>query len=67
MEMEFEFKFSTEETNLIMQGLGKLPSEVSMDIIIKIQEEGQRQIQEQQKIQNKDNGKVKPKKVKSVA
>lgn len=44
-----ELKLTVEEANLILQGLQELPAKVSMQLIIKLQSEGQRQFEEQNK------------------
>jgi hypothetical protein len=44
-----ELKLTIEEVNLILVGLHELPAKVSMQLILKLQSEGQRQFEEQQK------------------
>lgn len=44
-----KFELTTEEVNLILTGLQELPAKVSMQLIIKLQSEGQRQFEEQNK------------------
>lgn len=51
--MEIVYKLSVEEANLIIAGLQELPAKVSMQLIIKLQNEGQRQFEEQNKIEAK--------------
>jgi hypothetical protein len=41
---ELSFEFTLEEINLVLQGLGKLPAKMSMQLIIEIQEIAQKQL-----------------------
>lgn len=42
---------TVEEVNIILSALQELPAKLSMQLIIKLQQEGQRQFEEQQKSQ----------------
>ena len=42
--MEFTFKFTEQEANLVLQGLGELPAKTSMSIINKIQIQAKEQM-----------------------
>jgi len=44
-----KFELTTEEVNLILTGLQELPAKVSMQLIIKLHHEGQKQFEEQNK------------------
>jgi hypothetical protein len=44
-----EFKLTLEEANLIIAGLQELPARASMQLILKLQAEGQKQFEEQNK------------------
>lgn len=43
------FELTIEEANLIISGLQELPAKISMPLILKLQTEGQKQFEEQQK------------------
>ncbi len=43
------FDLTVEEINLILSGLQELPAKVSMPLILKLQAEGQKQFEEQNK------------------
>ena len=45
-----EFKLTVEEANLILSALQELPAKTSMQLILKIQNEGQKQFEEQEKM-----------------
>lgn len=47
--MEIIFKVTVEESNIILAGLQELPAKVSMPLILKLQAEGQKQFEEQNK------------------
>jgi hypothetical protein len=40
----FDFSFTEQEINLILSGLGKLPAEMSLKLILEIQKEASEQI-----------------------
>lgn len=44
-----ELEFTIEEVNLILHGLQELPAKYSFQLLLKIQAEAQKQIDEQQK------------------
>ena len=41
--MQYSFQFTSEQVNLILSGLGKLPAEVSFNMITLIQQEATKQ------------------------
>lgn len=43
----FEFNFSEQQVNLILGGLGKLPAEQSLELILEIQKKANEQIVQQ--------------------
>lgn len=43
-----ELKLTVEEINLVLAGLQELPARVSMQLILKLQSEGQKQFEKQQ-------------------
>ena len=43
----FEFNFSEQQVNLILNGLGKLPAEQSLELILEIQKKANEQIVQQ--------------------
>lgn len=49
--MEFTFIVKEEEANLILKGLGKLPAEESMNLIIKINQDARKQIEDKKNIE----------------
>ena len=44
-----KLELTVEETNLILAGLQELPAKVSLQLILKLQTEGRRQLEEQNK------------------
>ncbi len=44
-----EYKLTIEEANLIIAGLQELPARLSMQLILKLQSEGQKQFEQQNK------------------
>ena len=44
-----ELKFTVEKLNIVLLGLYELPSKVSMNIILELQEEAKKQLSEQNK------------------
>ena len=48
-----ELSLTVEKVNLILKGLLKLPAEESMQLILELQAEGQRQFEEQNKQNDK--------------
>jgi len=48
--MEFEFNLTEQKVNLILEGLGKLPAEKSIHLILELQESAKQQIVEKQKL-----------------
>jgi len=48
--MDFMFKVTGEETNLILQSLGEMPAKMSMGLIGKLQEQANSQIQASQQV-----------------
>lgn len=44
-----QLKLTVEEVNLILAGLQELPAKMSMQLILKLQSEGQKQFEEQLK------------------
>ncbi len=46
--MQFNFTFTEAEANLILQALGKLPAEMTMELILKLQTEAKKQIEASQ-------------------
>jgi len=44
-----KLELSIEETNLILAGLGKLPAEASMGLILEIQKQANEQLKEEKK------------------
>lgn len=47
--MEFKFEFTEKEINLILTGLAELPAKVSMEMIIKLRNLAQTQLNEFEK------------------
>jgi len=45
-----KYELTPEKVNLILKGLLKLPAEESMQLILELQTEGQRQFEEQNKL-----------------
>ncbi|MFZ4545869.1 MAG: hypothetical protein ACOYN4_00460 [Bacteroidales bacterium] len=45
-----KLELTVEEINLVLAGLQELPAKTSMQLIIKLQTEGQKQFEEQQKL-----------------
>lgn len=56
----FTFTFSLEETNIVLEGLGKLPLERSITLYSKVQNEGNRQAQEKQKATSDEDVAIDP-------
>jgi hypothetical protein len=44
--LNFDFSFTEQEINLILSGLGKLPAEISLKLILEIQKEASKQIED---------------------
>jgi hypothetical protein len=44
--MDFKFEFTEKEVNLILTGLAELPAKVSMEMLIKIKNSAQAQLNE---------------------
>lgn len=42
---KFKFEFTEQEVNLVLAGLGKLPAEVSLKLILEIQKLGAAQVE----------------------
>lgn len=49
--MKIVFELTVEESNLVIAGLQELPAKISMPLIIKLQAEGQKQFEEQRKME----------------
>lgn len=45
----FTFTFTEQEINTILSGLGKLPAELSLNLILTIQKEAQDQLKQKEK------------------
>jgi hypothetical protein len=48
--MELTLKLEDGEVNILLQGLGELPAKISLDLIIKIKQQGEAQIEETKKL-----------------
>jgi hypothetical protein len=49
-----KFEFTVDEVNLILSALQELPAKLSMQLIIKLKEDGQKQITEKENADNKE-------------